>query len=205
MFWLVTVLGLSISVIVGFISQTNRYRRFQAITKDTIRFEDEFEFPAVTICSYCTIQNNTWTEEWEKQVLDVVMQSTESYIRKDVGNLTIGNISLSAFKFAELSRKMGVTAEKLFHTCYWQGAALDCTEVMKPKSVIHSNCYTFNYKEQRDRFVVTAIGTFSALSLALFLNRDECFFGDIYGSAGIEVIYCHASMYAKFLWKSRTV
>ncbi|RMX43030.1 hypothetical protein pdam_00001790 [Pocillopora damicornis] len=159
-----------------------KYFSYPVTTKVTLVYEDNPEFPAVSICNFNMFRRSVVREAGYEKILNYVLRKSSGI---DVSGETINwelyeSINLTEFHFA-----MGHQIYNTLHQCYWDGGL--CTyENFTPVLTSMGLCYTFNSgKDGQPILRVRQAG--SDFALHLMLDVQQWDYGALGSRAGLMV------------------
>ena len=172
------------------ITQTVRFLQYKTATKTTMELEKNLTFPAVTICNFNLIRNDSITDSKTRELLMALfmLEPNRSYIEN------LDEEFLESVSIREIMAKGSPSVNDTFRLCFWLGEFIECEKLLTRKARKQGHCDTFGSSEDGDMYTVQTTGFNDGLTLTIWLNQDNYFIGDGY-SAGIRVRNCLCILY----------
>ena len=144
--------------------------------------EKNMTFPAVTLCNFNLIKNDSVTDPKTRALLkELYMKAPNITFIQELGDDFLRNVSLR-----QLFANGTPTIEETFILCQWLTDFHDCDDLITPKETEIGYCYTFGSKDSNETYTIQTDGLADGVSLTMWLNQDNYFIGDT-SSAGIKV------------------
>lgn len=154
------------------------------MTKTSIIMEDKLQFPAVTICNFNFLRNNSVNDSKTRDLLkEMYLKETNLTAVESLGDEFLKSINLNNI-FMDGSPELDDT----FRQCRWIKDVLPCKDVMLKRRTRKGYCYTFGSKEMKRTYSVQTPGTKAGVMFLLFVNQQNYLIGDD-ESAGFKVSY----------------
>ena len=165
------------------VTQTLRFLEYKTATRTTMTIEKNMTFPAVTICNFNLIKNDSVTDLKTRALLKELYMKFPLNITfiQELGDDFLNNVSLR-----QLFVNGTPTIEETFLLCQWLTDFHHCSELLRPKETDFGYCYTFNSKDNNRTYTILTDGITDGVTLTMWLNQDNYFIGDT-SSAGIKV------------------
>ena len=181
-FWFFIFGGLVYYLVSTSITQTARFLEYKTATKTTLTHEKNMTFPAITICNFNLIKNDSVTDPKTRALLkELFMKLPNITFIEELGHDFLSNVSLR-----ELFANGTPGIEETFLICLWLRDYFDCRDLLVPKETDFGHCYSFGSKDNNETYTVHTPGYQDGVTFTMWLNQDNYFIGDT-SSAGIKV------------------
>ncbi|XP_046354227.2 acid-sensing ion channel 4-B-like [Haliotis rufescens] len=180
--WMLALCSSLAFLIYNLVGEIGNYYSYPTVTKVTPSIQSSIEFPAVTICNRCTLNNTR---------LGVYPEMEAYFFNVSFGR--IQNISFSAptsevFQeplSLEWWKNMSMEGSKMLYQCIFGGEIFDCMTRFRPVFTTEGLCHTFNYNASDIVKVRTAGEGANLIIIFKISQNDYTFRGNM--AAGIKV------------------
>ena len=165
------------------IVQFQRFYEYKTVTRTSIIMEDSLEFPAITICNFNMVQNESVTDPKTRELLK------EMYLEEIVNISAIYNLGeefLSTVNIHDIFMNGRPKLSNTFRECRWIKETLPCENVLTKRRTRKGYCYTFGAKESNRSYSVQTTGIKAGVRFMLYVGQKKYFIGED-ESAGVQV------------------
>ena len=155
---------------------------YNTVTKTTMKLERRLTLPALTICSYNLITNDSVKDPQTRQLL-------QEYYAEDTNLDAIENLGdefLETVSLRDLLLKGSPQVQKTFSLCWVFNDIVSCYNILRRKKTENGYCFIFGSKEHNKTIQTQLTGVEGGVSFLLWLDQDNYFIGDGF-SAGVKV------------------
>ena len=173
-------------------NQTLRYLDFKTATKTTMKLERNLTFPAITICNFNLIKNDSVTDTKTRELLKAL------FVQPNITSIeNLGEDFLETVSLRDIFIKGSPALNDTFQMCQWLNEYMDCGTLLTRKAIDFGHCDTFGSKENNNTYTVQTTGYLDGVTFTMWLNQDNYFIGDG-SSSGIRVgQHCFLLCYVK--------
>ena len=155
---------------------------YNTVTKTTMKLERRLTLPALTICNYNLITNDSVKDPRTRQLL-------QEYYAEDTKMDVIENLGdefLETFSLRDLLIKGSPQVQRTFSLCWVFNDIVSCYKLLRRKKTENGYCFIFGSKEHNKTIQTQLTGVEGGVSFLLWLDQDNYFIGDGF-SAGVKV------------------
>ncbi|KAK7495302.1 hypothetical protein BaRGS_00013484 [Batillaria attramentaria] len=209
--WVLLVLSMSIGLSVILYKQVRRLSNYPTRTTVRPEFQEEIEFPAVTICNLNQFYRDRLPDDPGLHHL-IRISSEWTYLTKDDPHITTTTTTTTQSSAAPRTRtgseakspsypKSNITGTELYdivwhaahpkssflYKCTWQSRLVPCEDIFEARMTDLGVCFTFNGNLSRKILTCPMTGPWMGLRVVLFLQQEQYYFAKTM-QAGVKVV-----------------
>ncbi|KAK6173769.1 hypothetical protein SNE40_017170 [Patella caerulea] len=194
--WTIMLIAMTIGLIIFLYRSFTRYYKYPIITNTRLEFNNEMQFPAVTICNANQFrQHKIPSDDWK--IKDLIFEMSEMSVLSEYFKEHFAmnspkysfipepeaHLGKNLYKFAlDAAHKL----EDMFIVCLWGGVVVNCSKYFETVITDMGVCYTFN-SNSSSPMTSYGSGSMSGLRVIVDIEQPEYYFSQI-SLAGIQVL-----------------
>ncbi|KAJ8297927.1 hypothetical protein KUTeg_024458 [Tegillarca granosa] len=185
--WILVFVTMVIVFVLNSFELMTRYLSYNIVTKEVSLYEDEPEFPAITICNLNKIDNDTVTEPENERLLKETystIMTNMSYFNS-LSSTFLNSVNLSYYFHTRTK------LDKTALLCTWQTENIPCGDYFLPVMTNFGKCLSFNsktfVKTNGEALRMFGTGSEEGLSVSLNAYQEDYLIGSS-AAAGFKVV-----------------